>query len=188
VQTGFGTTGKWFVCEDFHVVPDIMTLGKGFSGGFIPLGATVTTPQVAEVFRQGPGTELRSGSTYGGHTCACAATLANIGIIERESLVENARVMGEYLKEQLAALKRYPIVGDASGLGLLWALNLNVDSKLGVGTWIRDWCHENGMILRNNGDILVLAPSLVISREETDLMLGLIEGAMAGAVGHFGLG
>ena len=87
VQTGFGKTGKWFFCEHDGVVPDIMTIGKGFTGGFIPLGAAVTTPKIAEVFRRGPGTEFRSGSTYGGHTVACGrATLANIEIIEREGL------------------------------------------------------------------------------------------------------
>lgn len=188
VQTGFGHTGKWFACEHFDVVPDIMTLGKGFSGGFIPLGATVTTPKVAEVFRQGPGTELRSGSTYGGHTCACAATLANLKIIEHEGLVENARVRGEYIQARLAEMKRYPIVGEASGLGLLWALNLKADPALNVGAWIRDWCHRHGMILRCNGNIMVLAPSLIISREETDFMLGLIEQAIVGAMAHFELG
>jgi adenosylmethionine-8-amino-7-oxononanoate aminotransferase len=189
VQTGFGHTGKWFFCEHCGVTPDIMAVGKGFSGGFVPLAATVTTPRVAEVFRRGPGTELRSGSTYGGHTVACAATLANIGIIEREGLLENARVQGEYLKARMDEMRaRYAIVGGASGIGLLWALQLEVDPKLGVGTWVRDWCHANGMILRNNGDILVLAPSLVISRDEADLMLGLIEGAVADATTHFGLG
>jgi adenosylmethionine-8-amino-7-oxononanoate aminotransferase len=188
VQTGFGHTGKWFFCEHYGVTPDIMTVGKGFSGGFIPLGATITTPKVAEVFRQGPGTELRSGSTYGGHTVACAATLANIGIIEREGLVENARVQGDYIRGRLDDLRgKHAIVGEASGIGLLLALQLNVDPKLGVGTWIRDWCHRNGMILRNNGDILVIAPSLIISPEEADFMLGLFDGAIGGAVAHFGL-
>jgi adenosylmethionine-8-amino-7-oxononanoate aminotransferase len=188
VQTGFGHTGKWFFCEHYGVTPDIMTIGKGFTGGFIPLGATVTTPRVAEVFRRGPGTELRSGSTYGGHTVACAATLANIGIIEREGLVENARVQGEYLQQRMAQMReQHAMVGTASGLGLLWALNLNVDPSLKVGTFIRDWCHANGMILRNNGDILVLAPSLVLSRDEADYMLGLIEGAIAAAEKEFGV-
>jgi adenosylmethionine-8-amino-7-oxononanoate aminotransferase len=188
VQTGFGHTGKWFFCDHYGVTPDIMTVGKGFTGGFIPLAATVTTPQVAEVFRRGPGTELRSGSTYGGHTVACAATLANIAIIEREGLVENARVQGEYLQQRMREMQQqYAIVGTASGIGLLWALNLDVDPSLKVGTFIRDWCHENGMILRNNGDILVLAPSLVLSRAEADYMMGLIEGAVQAAQAHFGL-
>ncbi len=188
VQTGFGHTGRWFFCEHYGVTPDIITIGKGFTGGFIPLGAAVTKPQVAEVFRRGPGTELRSGSTYGGHTVACAATLANIGIIEREGLLENARVQGEYLKARMDEMRaRHAIVGGASGIGLLWALQLDVDPALGVGTWIRDWCHEHGMILRNNGDILVLAPSLIINREECDLMLGLIEDAVTEASAHYGL-
>jgi adenosylmethionine-8-amino-7-oxononanoate aminotransferase len=188
IQTGFGHTGKWFFCDHYGVVPDIMTLGKGFAGGFIPLGATVTTPKIAGVFRQGPGTELRSGSTYGGHTVACAATLANLAIIEGENLVENARVQGEYVKGRLATMKQCPIVGEASGLGLLWALRLNVDPGLGVGTWIRDYCHDRGMILRCNGDIAVLAPSLILSREEADFMLDLIEEAIKGAASHYGLG
>lgn len=185
VQTGFGHTGKWFACDHYGVVPDIMTIGKGFTGGFIPLGAAVTTPQVAEVFRGVPGSELRSGSTYGGHTVACAATLANLAIIEREGLVENARVQGEYIRGRLRDMQSCPIVGEASGIGLLWALSLKVDPNLHVGTWIRDYCYENGMILRNNGDILVLAPSLIISREETDFMLGLIEQAVMAAARHF---
>ena len=190
VQTGFGKTGKWFACEHWGVVPDIMTIGKGFTGGFIPLGAAVTTPKVADVFRTEPGCELRSGSTYGGHTVACAATLENIRIIERERLVENAVAMGAYLQERLAEMMdRRHIIGAVSGIGLLLAIKLMadrekktpLDSALGVGTWIRDWCYANGMILRNNGDILVLAPSLTITRDECDAILAGMEQAVAAA-------
>ena len=188
VQTGFGKTGKWFFCEHAEVVPDILTIGKGFSGGFIPLGATVTSPKIANWFRQGPGTEFRSGSTYGGHTVACAAALANIEIIENQRLVENAAVLGPYVRERLDAMgEKYSIVGKASGIGLLWGLMLDVDAQLGVGTWIRDWCWQNGMILRNNGDLLVLAPPLIITREETCMMLDLTERAIAAAIEHFKL-
>ena len=113
---------------------------------------------------------------------------ARLKELEREGLVENARVQGEYIKGRLDELRgKYACVGEASGIGLLWALRLKVDPKLGVGTWIRDWCHRNGMILRNNGDILVIAPSLVISRAEADFMLGLFDGAIADAMAHFGL-
>ncbi len=196
VQTGFGKTGKWFYCEHENVVPDIMTVGKGFTGGFIPLGAVVTTPGIAGRFRQGPGSELRSGSTYGGHTVACAATLANIEIIEREGLVDNAREMGTYIRRRLDGMQACPIVGQVSGIGLLLAVklvadrsrNVPLDPELGVGTWIRDWCWEHGMILRNNGDILVLAPSLIITREEADYMLDLVEQALHAAVEHFEIG
>ena len=196
VQTGFGKTGKWFACEHWGVVPDIMTIGKGFTGGFVPLGAAVTTPKIAEVFRRGPGTEFRSGSTYGGHTVACAAALENIRIIEREGLVANAVDMGAYVKAGLDRLRqRHQIVGEASGIGLLWALKLVADPATGapldpdleVGSWIRDWCYKHGMILRNNGDILVLAPSLTITREEADLILGKMDEAIACASREFGL-
>ena len=196
IQTGFGKTGKWFACEHWGVTPDIMTIGKGFSGGFIPLGATVTTPRIADVFRRGPGSELRSGSTYGGHTVACAATLENIRIIQRENLVANAADMGAYIKKGLDAIRaKHAVVGQISGLGLLWAICLMadrtsdtpLDPDLGVGTWIRDWCYANGMILRNNGDILVIAPSLIITREEADSMLDLMDRAITAAALEFGL-
>jgi len=195
VQTCFGKTGKWFACEHWDVVPDIMTIGKGFSGGYIPLAATVTTPKIADVFRKEPGHELRSGSTYGGHTLACAATLANIEIIQKNNLVEKAARMGDFLKPQLEKLYKYSIVGDVRGIGLLWAVELmadrkskkKLDSQLAVGNFIRQWCWEHGMILRNNGDILVIAPALVINKEEINLMLDLINEAISAAIQKFNL-
>jgi len=196
VQTGFGKTGKWFACEHWDVVPDIMTIGKGFTGGYIPLAAAVTTPKVADVFRKKPGAEFRSGSTYGGHTIACAATLANIGIIEKEQLLQKAAVAGNQIRSRLEAFYEYPIVGDIRGLGMLWAVELTAERKpkkaldpaLGVGGWIREYCYERGMILRNNGDILVIAPALVMTTEQIDEMLRLIEEAIAAAVKYFKLG
>ncbi len=192
VQTGFGKTGKWFACEHWDVVPDIMTIGKGFTGGYIPLGAAVVTNKVADSFRHESGNELRSGSTYGGHTVACAATLANIGIIESEQLVEKAARDGEYLRSELEKLYQYPIVGDIRGIGMLWAIELmadrqskqKLDPPASVGNFIRQWCWDNGMILRNNGDILVIAPALVMSRQEIDFMLETIGNAIHTAMEH----
>ena len=193
VQTGFGKTGKWFACDHWGVVPDIMTIGKGFTGGYIPLAATVTTPKVADVFRKEPGRELRSGSTYGGHTVACAATLANIDIIQKGRLVQKAAKVGKYLEKRLRALAKYPIVGDVRGIGMLWAVELmadpkkkvKLDAKLGVGSWIREYCWKRGMILRNNGDILVYAPALVMTEQQVDDMLDLTEDAISAAVKHY---
>ena len=177
------------------MVPDIMTLGKAFTGGYIPLGATVTTPKVADVFRKEPDRELRSGSTYGGHTIACAATLANIEVIQNEKLVEKAAETGKYLKTELDKLYKYPIVSDIRGIGMLWAIELRadresktkLDTELGVGSFIRQWCWEHGMILRNNGDILVIAPALVMTTDQIDLMLDLTDKAIAAAIKHFKL-
>jgi adenosylmethionine-8-amino-7-oxononanoate aminotransferase len=196
IQTGFGKTGRWFFCEHYDVVPDIMTIGKGFTGGFIPLGAAVTTPKIADEFRKGPGSELRSGSTYGGHTVACTATLANIAIIERDKLLKRAAEMGTYVEERLRAVsQKHAIIGEVRGIGLLRAILLvadpstgrPLDPDLGVGTWIQDWCYQNGMILRNNGEILVLAPSLIITQEEIDMVVDMIDRALAAAVREFRL-
>ena len=156
-----------------------MTIGKAISGGYVPLSATITTQRIADVFRGEPGKEFRSGGTYGGHTLACAASLAVMKLIEKEGLIERTAANGAYLTQELNKLYKYPIVGDIRGIGLLWAIELvadrktkkPLDPKLGVGTKIRDWFMEHNMILRNNGDILVLAPPLVISREELDTVL-----------------
>ena len=193
VQTGFGKTGKWFACEHWNVVPDIITIGKGFTGGYIPLAAAVARRKIGEVFMKKPGSELRSGSTYGGHTIACAATLANIAIIEKEGLVKKVARVGKYLEKRLKALYKYPIVGDVRGIGFLWAVELMADRKKKtplsppgkVGTWIRDYCWDHGMILRNNGDILVYAPALIMTEEQIDHMLDLSEEAIVAAVKHF---
>jgi adenosylmethionine-8-amino-7-oxononanoate aminotransferase len=195
VQTGFGKTGKWFACENWNVTPDIMTISKALTGGYAPLGVAVTTKKIADVFKKGPGTEFRSGGTYGGHPVSCAAALANIDIIEREKLVERAGESGKYLKAELEKLYKYKIVGSVRGIGMLWAVELmadrktktKLDAKLDVGTFVRDWCWENGMILRNNGDILVIAPALVMTREEMDIMLGQLNKVIPLAMKHFGL-
>jgi putrescine aminotransferase len=181
VQTGFGKTGKMFACEHWGVAPDILCIGKGFTGGYIPLGATVTTEKVYSVFRRA-GHELRSGSTYGGHTLACAATLANIEVIERKRLPERAGELGKVLRARLEALReRHRIVGQVSGIGLLQALFLNVDPAHKVGSFIRDFCWQNGMILRNNGDILVFAPALIITEAELEQIVGTLDRALSAA-------
>ena len=195
VQTGFGKTGKWFACENWNVTPDFMTISKALTGGYAPLGVTVTTKKIADVFKKGPGTEFRSGGTYGGHPVSCAAALANIDIIEKEKLVERADESGKYLKVELEKLYKYKIVGNVQGMGMLWAVELmadrktktRLDTKLGVGTFIRDWCWGNGMILRNNGEILVIAPSLTMTREEMDIMLTRLNKVIPLAMKHFGL-
>lgn len=195
VQTGFGKTGKWFACEHWNVTPDIMTIGKGFTGGYIPLGATVTTPKIADAFRKSPGHEFRSGSTYGGHTVACAATLANLAYIEDHGLIQQAAEKGEYMRQKLESLKKHAIVGEVRGIGMLRAVELmadrasrkRLDPKLGIGNFIRQWCWDNGMIMRNNGEILVAAPALIITRQEIDLMVDLMDKAISTAMKHFQL-
>lgn len=103
--------------------------------------------------------------------------------------------MGKYLREGLEKLYKYPIVGDIRGLGMLLAVELMADKKtkapldpkLNAGSWIREWCWNHGMILRNNADILVIAPALILSEDEADEMLGKIDQAVSAALKHFRL-
>ncbi len=195
VQTGFGKTGKWFACEHWGVTPDIMTISKGLTSGYMPLGAAVASKKIINTFRQGPGSEFRGICTYGGHTLSCAAAVANIGIMQREKIVEQAAETGKYLQAGLEKLHKHNIVGEVRGIGMVWAVELVADRETGsklpgeldVGSFVRDWCWENGMILRNNGDMLIVAPALSMTREEIDLMLSGLDGAIQAAVERFEL-
>lgn len=193
VQSGFGKTGKWFACEHWNVVPDILTVSKAITSGYLPLGAAITTPKIASVFNQGPGSEFRNGSTYGGHTLSCTAALANLKIFEDEHLVERAAKIGEYIRAGLETLFEYPIVDDIQGIGTLWAIELSANRetheelRVDAGTWIRDWCWDNGMILRNNGNMLVIAPALIITREEVDRVMDFLHRGIRAAMKYFGI-
>lgn len=193
VQTGFGKTGKWFACEHFGVVPDILTLSKAITSGYLPLGAAITTEKIARVFNQGPGSEFRSGSTFGGHTLSCAAALANLEIFEKERLVERAAEIGKYIQEKFRELFQYKIVGDIQGIGTLWVIELmegrgsRRELPVDAGSFIRDWCWKNGMILRNNRNMLVIAPALIITRKEVDRMTDLLHQGIQAAIRQFGL-
>ncbi len=194
VQTGFGKTGKWFACENWDVTPDMMSISKAVTSGYLPLGITVTTKKIASIFNDKPGAEFRSGSTYGGHTLSCAAALANIAVIENERLVERAAEIGQYLSKKFAELKsRHRIIGEVHGMGTLWAIELIADQEtnkkleVDAGTFIRDWCWKHGMILRNNGNILVIAPALIITNEELDKVVEFLDQAIPATIKHFAL-
>ncbi|HRR96381.1 MAG TPA: aspartate aminotransferase family protein [Candidatus Ratteibacteria bacterium] len=186
VQTGIAKTGKWFACEHWNIVPDILTIGKAITSAYLPLGVTMTTPEIYSVFRK-PGSEVRCGSTFGGHSASCVAALKTLEIIERKNLISYANHIGSYIEKRLREIyEKYPIVGNFRGIGTLWALELLKDRKtktpfppaLRVGNRVRDYCWEKGMILRNNADILVIAPSIIITEEEVEQMLGLMEEAI----------
>ncbi len=195
IQTGFGKTGKWFACQNWGVTPDIITVSKALTGGYAPLGVAVTTKKIANVFKQEAGAEFRSGSTYGGHPVSCAVALANIQIMEKENLVQRAADSGKYIKAELEKLFKYKVVSRLQGMGMIWALklgadrekNVDLDPKLKVGAFIRDYCWNNGMILRNNAETLVIAPAIVMTKAEIDIMISTIEKAIVAAIKHFGL-
>ncbi len=176
VITGFGRTGRWFGMEHWNVQPDLLIFAKGVTSGYLPLSGVMLTARVVEVLRsfQGP---LPHGFTYSGHPTACAVALANLDIIEREHLVERAATLGPVLGSRLAELRRHSIVGDTRNLGLIAAIELvqDRDSKalhepvLGVGGRVMRAALAEGLIVRAlGGDIVALAPPLVITEDEID--------------------
>jgi putrescine aminotransferase len=127
VITGFGRCGTWFASERFGLEPDVLTCAKGITSGYLPLGAVVVSPRVAEPFFQ-PGVMWRHGYTYSGHAAACAAALANLDIIERERLVDRATELEHELVETLGALAEHPRVREVrAGTGVLAAVALATD-------------------------------------------------------------
>ena len=127
VITGFGRTGKMFATEHWDIQPDIFTVAKALTSGYLPIGAAVASRKVADAF-MGEDNTFRHLITFGGNPASCAAGLANLEIMENEGVVENSAEMGDYLYEQLQTLYEHPIVGDVrGGMGLLCAVELVKD-------------------------------------------------------------
>ncbi|MEE9199387.1 MAG: aspartate aminotransferase family protein, partial [Dehalococcoidia bacterium] len=177
VITGFGRTGRMFASEHWGLQPDIMTVAKGLSSGYIPIGATIARKEVADAFIGGEEEKLQHVFTFGGHPAACAAALANLEILEGEGLVQNSAEMGRYLFEQLDTLYEHPIVGDIrGGLGLLCGIEIVKDRGTKEhfpkqadldGKFTRSF-RRHGLLTRQRGNIVFLSPPLCITRDEVE--------------------
>jgi adenosylmethionine-8-amino-7-oxononanoate aminotransferase len=186
VITAFGRTGKMFGCQHWGVVPDIMTLAKGMASGYQPIGATVTKPEIAGKFYGEDGTELMHGHTFGGHPLACVAAMANIEIIEREDLVERGAKTSEYLFSRLHRLYDHRTVGDIRGKGMLVGIDLVKDKQTKekypltdkVGIRIRERAYELGLICRDQRDVLVIAPPLILTKDQADRIADIFDQAI----------
>jgi putrescine aminotransferase len=182
VICGFGRTGEWFGCERFGSKPDLMTFAKGVTSGYIPLGGVMVGDRVAKVLIE-QGGEFNHGYTYSGHPVACAVALANIRLIQRDGLVDKVRSdVGPYLAQHYAELAKHPLVGETQACGLMAALQIVQDKSTGkmfdpaheVGMICRGHCFANGLIMRAVGDRMIIAPPLVITRDQIDEMVALI--------------
>ena len=176
VITGFGRTGEWFASQTFGFRPDIMTLAKGITSGYIPLGAVMFNDRLADVLSSRGG-ELAHGYTYSGHPVCAAVALENIRILQDEGIVERCRDdIGPYLAERWRQLAEHPLVGEARILGMVGALELVPDKRRRayfpdrgrVGALCRDIALRNGLILRATNDAMLLSPPLVIDRTQVD--------------------
>ncbi len=176
VITGFGRTGKMFACEHYDVVPDVMLVAKGITSGYVPLGAVIIAETIHRELVELSEGVLLHGYTYSGHAAACAVGLKNIEIIEKENLVENARLMGKELLEGFFEIQReVDIVGEVWALGLIGAVEI-VDPVTNnrfptlVAPKVSAEAAKRGLIVRTVGfegmDTVVFAPPLIINKQE----------------------
>ena len=177
VFVGFGRTGKMFTSEHWNIRPDIMTVSKGLTSGYVPLSGAVATRRVADAFWGEAKDAFQHGGTYSGHPVACAAGLANLAIIEREQLVARAEKMGTVFLSGLRELEGRPFVGNVSGIGLLTSVELVADPRTKtpapaeVGRYLRDRMAELGVIGRFLPTSIYFYPPLVIERDQIEQIL-----------------
>lgn len=186
VINGFGRTGRWWGIEHFGVTPDLMTVAKQLSSGYAPIGAVLVHERVAAEFEGGPNRAFVSGLTFAGHPVACAVARANIELLKRERLPENASVVGSYLGERLREVaKARRAVAAVRGVGLLWALEIVRDRETNepyptheLTPQLEASLRRRGLLTRA-GPLLFLAPPLVTNREEVDAIVEIVDDALA---------
>ena len=176
VICGFGRLGHWFGHERFGFRPDLMTMAKGITSGYLPLGAVMVSDRVADVLIE-KGGEFHHGYTYSGHPASCAVAIRNLRILRDEHIVERVRDdTGPYLQKRWRELADHPLVGEARGLGFIGALELVADKvrrrffpeRGDVGLICRDHCFANGLVMRAVRDTMIIAPPLVMERAHID--------------------
>jgi putrescine aminotransferase len=185
VICGFGRTGSWFGSQYFGFTPDLMTIAKGVTSGYLPLGGVMVGDSVADVLAAGK--DFWHGYTTSGHPVCCAAAVANLNILKGEHLVDRVRDdIGPYLQTRWKALADHPLVGEARMIGLLGGLDLTPDKAArarfekadDVGTICRDFAYERGLILRATGSCMLAAPPFVLSESEADQMIAITREAL----------
>lgn len=193
VMSGFGRTGKWFAIEHWGVVPDVITMAKGISGGYVPLGATSMRPWLAERFETQP---YQHGHTYSGHTLAMAAGVASIELYKADGLVERAAEMGKYLMQKaLEMQEKHPCIGDVRGKGLFVGMELVKSRKtkepihepLFEGSRpptakmkVHARALQEGVyFLPGAASVIMMAPPLTITTDEIDFAIEVIDRALA---------
>jgi adenosylmethionine-8-amino-7-oxononanoate aminotransferase len=201
VITGFGRIGEWFAASRFGPAPDVITVAKGLTSAYAPMGAVLVSDRIAEPLYD-EGRMLLHGITFGGHPVSAAIALRNIEIFEREGVLENVREHEDYLRERLEELgERLPIVGDVRGAGYFWALELvrdEANSRFSAEErerllrgFLAKRLLDEGLIARpdDRGDaVLHLAPPLICGRREIDEMVEKTEAVLADASERFFVG
>ncbi|WP_422048555.1 aspartate aminotransferase family protein [Shimia sp.] len=178
VICGFGRTGNWFGSQTVGIKPHIMSIAKGLSSGYAPIGGSIVCDEVANVVGA---TEFNHGYTYSGHPVACAVALENLRILEEENIIGHVRDdVAPYLKEKWEALTEHPLVGEAKIVGMMGSIALTpnketrapFEAETGtVGYKCREHCFANNLIMRHVGDRMIISPPLVLQKADVDVLI-----------------
>ena len=178
VICGFGRTGNWFGSTTMGIRPDIMTIAKGLSSGYQPIGGSIISDEIAGVINSG---EFNHGYTYSGHPVASAVALENLRILDEEGIVTRVREQtAPYLKQKWDTMLEHPLVGEANLVGMMGSLVLTphkesraaFKSDTGtVGFICRERCFANNLVMRHVGDRMIISPPLVINEAEIDTLI-----------------
>lgn len=176
VVTGFGRTGRMFACEHWNLEPDLMVLSKGITSGYLPLGAVGMSEEIFEGLCRSKN-PLPHGFTAGGHPVCCEVALANIAIIEREELVDQAARVGQYLERRLSEVSgRYEMCGDVRSLGMI--AGLDVSGESGIGDWVTEEMRRNGVLVRNYGNTIAFGPPLIATECHIDVLVEQLDATL----------
>jgi taurine--2-oxoglutarate transaminase len=190
VMCGFGRTGEWFACNHFDVAPDILTMAKGLTSSYAPLGNCMVSEEVASYFDN---KVLYAGLTYGGHALSCAAAIATINVYKEDNLIERAKTMGHYLAQREDELMaKHPSVGEVRHIGLFSIFELvknratrepmapfNASGKeMEVMNMVRKFFMDNGLFTFLRWNNFFVNPPLSITKEELDEGLDIVDKAL----------
>jgi taurine--2-oxoglutarate transaminase len=197
VMAGFGRTGRWFACDHWDVVPDIITVAKGINSGYVPLGAMIARGEIVDAIRDRffPG-----GLTYAGHPLACASAVASIEAFEEEGIVENAAALGSFFGEALGGLaERHPSIGEVRGLGCFWGLELvkNRETKEMLVPFnasgeaaapvarVAKAALDRGLYLMTHWNVVMVVPPLTITEAEAEEGVAILDDVLSLADEHY---
>nr|WP_247900741.1 adenosylmethionine--8-amino-7-oxononanoate transaminase [Paenibacillus pabuli] len=184
VATGFGRTGAMFACDLEEVSPDLMVIGKGLTGGYLPVAATLATDEVYNAFYADYEEQKTffHGHSFTGNPLGCAVALANLKLFEERNLVEGVRAKATFVERKLAALKDFPHVGDIRQKGLMIGIELVRDKETRepydwaerIGVRVTGRARELGMLTRPLGNVVVFIPPLASTEAELEAMIDIL--------------
>jgi putrescine aminotransferase len=193
VICGFGRTGNWFGCETYDLEPDLLTFAKAITNGYIPLGGVMVGDKVADVLLASGG-EFTHGLTYSGHPVACAAGLETLRVLRDSDVIRtSSQEIAPYFQQRLQGLADHRIVGEVRGRGMFAAVELvrdkNSRERLAPNSegavFCRDTVNNDGLMVRQTGDAMIMAPPLICNKSEIDILVDILATGLDKTADHY---